>query len=250
MRPTTIYFFVIGLFLALPAFSQKETRTVPSFHSVSFGIPGTLYLKQGDVQSLELEGDKDDLNEIETEVVNGQLRIKVGNHQWFNWNFRNDVAVYITAPNLDEVSLGGSGKIVGNSKIKSDHMRLSVSGSGNMELEVVSDELTLDVSGSGKMDLALNAGSVDQHISGSGGITLSGNAGKAALDISGSGKLDATGMDAGSYDITISGSGRASISVRDAITANISGSGTVYYKGSPDRVISKVSGSGKVKKMD
>jgi hypothetical protein len=250
MKSTTIYFFVIILFLAAPAFSQKEARTVPQFHSISFGIPGVLYLKQGDVQSLQLEGDKDDLNDIETEVVNGQLRIKVEDHRWFDWKFRNDVNVYITVPKIDEVSLGGSGKVVGDTRIQSDDLRLSVSGSGNMELDVVSDGLKLDVSGSGKMDLKVNASSVDQHISGSGGITLSGNAKSADLDISGSGRLDASGLDVGSYHISISGSGKCDISVRDAIEASISGSGSVYYKGSPDRVISKVSGSGKVRKMD
>ena len=250
MRPTTLSIFVIGLFLAVPAFSQKETRTVPSFHSISFGIPGTLYLKQGNVQSLELEGDKDDLNDIETEVVNGQLRIKMEDHHWFNWSFTHDVDVYITVPDLDAISLGGSGRIIGNSKIQSENLRLSVSGSGHMQLEVISDDLKLDVSGSGKMEVALNAGHVDQHISGSGGINISGNARNVDLAISGSGKLDASDMDAGSYDISISGSGKANISVRDAIIANISGSGSVYYKGSPDKVISKVSGSGRVKKMD
>lgn len=250
MKSTTIYFFVMILFLAAPAYCQKETRTVPAFHSISFGIPGILYLKQGDVQSLQLEGDKDDLNTIETEVVNGQLRVKVEDHRWFNWNFKNDVNVYITVPKIDEISLGGSGKVVGNTKIQSNDMRLSVSGSGNMELDVVSDALKLDVSGSGKMNLNVNANSIDQHISGSGGITLTGNAKDADLDISGSGKLEATELDAGSYDISISGSGKCNISVRDAIEASISGSGSVYYKGSPDKVISRVSGSGKVKKTD
>lgn len=250
MRPTTLFIFVIGLFLALPGFSQKESRTVSSFHSISFGIPGTLYLKQGDVQSLQLEGDQDDLDDIETEVVNGQLRIKMEKQHWFNWNFRHDVDVYITVPNLDAVSLGGSGKIVGNSRIKSDNMRLSVSGSGNMELDVTADRLKLDVSGSGRMNLSLDAGNVDQHISGSGGITLRGNTKDASLDISGSGRLNASGFDVETYDISISGSGKADISVRDAITASISGSGSVYYRGSPDKVISRVSGSGKVKKTD
>ena len=250
MRPTTIYIFVITLFLAIPAFSQKETRTVSSFHAISFGIPGTLYLRQGDVQSVQLEGDREDLDDVETEVVNGQLRIKVENQHWFNWSFRHDVDVYITVPNLDAVSIGGSGKIVGESRIKSDDMRLSVSGSGSMELDVTADKLKLDVSGSGRMNLSLNAGSVDQHISGSGGINLSGNASSASLDISGSGRIDASDLDVGSYNISISGSGKASIAVRDAIIANISGSGSVYYKGSPDKVISRVSGSGKVRKMD
>jgi hypothetical protein len=37
--------------------------------------------------------------------------------------------------------------------------------------------------------------------------------------------------------------------VGDQLDAKISGSGSVYYKGDPDKVISNVSGSGRVKKL-
>lgn len=250
MKSRVLFLFVLALFLSLPAFCQKEDRSVSSFHRISFGIPGTLYLKQGSIQSVQLEGDRDDLDKIETEVVNGQLRIRVKDHRWWNWNFGNDISVYITVPEIDDVSLGGSGRIVGENPVKSDNMQLSVSGSGKMELNVTAGDLKLDVSGSGRMDLQVRAASLDQHISGSGSITLSGEAETADLNISGSGKLEASDLNVKSYNISISGSGRSSISVSDAITASISGSGSVYYKGSPDKVISRVSGSGRVKKTD
>jgi Putative auto-transporter adhesin, head GIN domain len=250
MKLRILLFFVLGLFIAFPGLSQKETRNVSNFHRVSFGIPGDLYLKQGSVQSVRLEGEQDDLDKIKTEVVNGQLRIYIEDHRWWNWNFSNNVEVYITVPEIDGVSLGGSGKVMSDGSIRSDNMDLSVSGSGRMEMDVKADRMKLDVSGSGHMDLKVDGGDIDQQISGSGSITLEGNAENCDLDISGSGKLDAFDMNAKSYTISISGSGRSSVSVSQAITANISGSGSVVYRGSPDMVISKVSGSGRVRKMD
>jgi hypothetical protein len=54
-------------------------------------------------------------------------------------------------------------------------------------------------------------------------------------------------MEADHYSVKISGSGKCKINVGDSLEANISGSGSVYYKGDPDKIRSNVSGSGKVK---
>jgi hypothetical protein len=248
MKIKSLISLIFLFFMMIPVFAQKETMNVSSFTRISFGISGELRLKQGEGQKLELQGNKDDLEKIETEVVNGQLRIKTKNNGW--WDNLGDVTVYITVPQIEEVSLGGSGKIYGEGPIKSGDLKLSVSGSGRMELEASADDTKLSVSGSGNMVLKLNAKSIDEDISGSGGITLSGTTGDVELSISGSGKLEAADMQARSYNISISGSGKSNIAVSDAITSTISGSGSVYYKGSPDKVISKVSGSGRVKKID
>jgi hypothetical protein len=49
--------------------------------------------------------------------------------------------------------------------------------------------------------------------------------------------------------IDITGSGGVEITVNKDLDADISGSGTVLYKGNPARVNSDASGSGSVKKM-
>jgi len=67
--------------------------------------------------------------------------------------------------------------------------------------------------------------------------------------VSGSGKVLAAELEANRCDIRISGSGDVEINVKNEIEANISGSGTVSYKGNPAKVNSHASGSGSVKKM-
>ena len=119
-------------------------------------------------------------------------------------------------------------KVIGANTIESDDLNLSVSGSGRIKLDLEADDLT-------------------QKISGSGNIVVSGEADRAEVSISGSGNLDALDLEADHYAVRISGSGKCKINVGDSLEANISGSGSVYYKGDPDKIRSNVSGSGKVK---
>ncbi len=56
-------------------------------------------------------------------------------------------------------------------------------------------------------------------------------------------------MEATQCAVRISGSGNVEINVKDELDATISGSGSVSYKGSPSKVNSNASGSGKVRKI-
>jgi hypothetical protein len=215
------------LFFSLESTAQKEQRQVSGFEKVSMGIAGDLYLRQGSSFNLELEGDSDDLEDVITEVRSGTLDIKYKNNR--GWKFGRDrITIYLTMPEISSVSLGGSGKVIGENTIESDDLYLSVSGSGRIKLDLEADDLT-------------------QKISGSGNIVVSGEADRAEVSISGSGNLDALDLEVDHYEVRISGSGKCRINVGDSLEANISGSGSVYYKGDPDKIRSNVSGSGKVK---
>lgn len=224
-------FLVIVFLLSCAGFTQaqRESRNVDNFNKVSLGVAADLYLTQGNTTSLSIEGDEDDLEEIITEVRNHTLVIRrKSNFHWFSWN--DKVKIYLTVPEINAISLGGSGKILGTNQIHSDDLDISVSGSGHVDMEV-------------------NAERLSQNVSGSGSIELSGKSNEVELRISGSGNVDAEDLQADNYDVRISGSGRCRIYVMKSIMANISGSGHVYYRGNPDKVISNVSGSGKVRTL-
>src|SRR3990170_8355819 len=89
--------FAVLLSTSLLIAQQREVRDVENFTKISFGFPGKLYLKQGSPQKVELEGDRDVIEEVETEVEGGRLKIgKEG--KWFNWNSDDKITVYITVP--------------------------------------------------------------------------------------------------------------------------------------------------------
>jgi hypothetical protein len=249
---------------------HREVREVENFTKISFGLPGKLYVKQGSPQKVELQGDKDVLEEVETEVDGGRLKIgKEGN--WLKWNSGNDkITVYITVPNIDALSVSGSGDLIGESKIRTNDLDLNVSGSGSMAIEVeATGDVDANVSGSGNMNLKGHFSSFESDVSGSGKVTLSanidntadfgisgsgrieasGSADRVKTNISGSGKVMAANLQTNRCDVRISGSGDVEIDVKNELDANISGSGSVSYKGNPKRVNSHASGSGKVRKI-
>ena len=248
---------------------HREVRNVDAFTKVSFGFPGKLYLKQGSPQKVELEGDADVLEEVETEVSGGRLRIgKEG--KWFDWKPDDKITVYITMPDIEAVAVSGSGDVVGQSRIRTNDLKLNVSGSGALSLDVEANcDVEADVSGSGDINLkgrfhafesdvsgsgkvALSAtidGLADFGISGSGKVAASGSADRVSAQISGSGKVLAANLETNSCEVRISGSGDVEINVKEELDANISGSGSVSYRGNPKKLNSHASGSGKVRKM-
>ncbi len=267
---TLLTFLDLLLSTALLIAQQREVRNVGNFTKISFRFPGKLYLKQGSPQKVELDGDKDVLEEVETDVEGNRLIIgKEG--KWFNWNFDDDkITVYITMPDIEGVSVSGSGDIIGQSKFKADDLDLNVSGSGSLSMEVdASGDIEADVSGSGDIDLKGHCKSFNSDVSGSGKVVLSatidntasfgvsgsgkieasGSAENVKTNVSGSGKLLAADLQTNRCEIQISGSGDVEINVKNELDANISGSGSVTYKGNLSKVNSHASGSGKVRKM-
>lgn len=208
---------------------DEQTRPVDSFSGVASAVPFNVFITIGSKESLRLEGDKELLDKIETPVKNGVLHIKMqkGNERWFGSSKK--VTVYITAPSLN---------------------KLSVSGSGNMEVKgtVKGEQVTTDVSGSGHLFAAVASSSLSSSISGSGGMEIAGKTNEAHIEISGSGKFDGEDLNTKTAKISVSGSGKASIQAEETLNATLSGSGKVTYSGNAKVNVVK-SGSGTVSKI-
>jgi hypothetical protein len=251
---------------------NKEKRTVSNFTKVSFRMPGKLYLRQGATNSVELEGDKEVLDKVETKVDGGKLLIGLKDEdKWFNWRDWDDdkITAYVTIKDVEGLYVSGSGDLIGQTKITGGNMDLKVSGSGNLTAEIEAGDVDADVSGSGDLNLKGKMRSIDSNISGSGKVSFDGAiSGYAEIGISGSGKFMASGsadeikttisgsgkvmagdLVVNKCDVRISGSGDVEINVKSSLDANISGSGTVTYKGNPSQVNSHSSGSGRIRKM-
>lgn len=254
--------------LAPLAAQNKEKRDVGSFTKIAFRIPGKVYLRQGNTTSVEIEGSRDILSIVKTEVDGSTLKI----HSPSKWNWSNNdkATVYITIGELEGVSVSGSGDLIGESKFNVRDLSLNVSGSGSMKLEIdASGNVEADVSGSGNLQLSGSSRELDSDVSGSGRVMLDMTIdGEADFSISGSGRIEARGkarevstsisgsgrvlgadLQTNRCTVRISGSGGVEIHVLDELDANISGSGSVAYRGNPAKVNGSSSGSGRVRKM-
>jgi hypothetical protein len=206
----------------------KETRNLKGFSQIGYGIAGDLQVKIGPEFSVVLEGEKNDLEEVITEISGDRLQVK---QESWRFNFRGKVNVYVTMPAITGLSVSGSGKAQIMDDVKNaDGFDLSVSGSG----KILTAGLVVDA--------------LDCSISGSGDIVIgsSGNADKAEISISGSGGYSGENFEIDQLDVRVSGSGNCYCNVGDMLEATISGSGNVTYKGDP-KVDARVSGSGHVR---
>lgn len=207
-----------------------ENRPVSGFTGVSSSGNFDVFITMGSKESLKLDGDQDLINEIETKVEDGTLKIRFKNNKnMWKWNNKGKVTVYVTAKSLNNLSLSGSGDMEVKGAIKGENLDTKVSGSGNMVFTVNVNDFMGAISGSGK-------------------ITANGSAGSSEIAVSGSGDFNGKNLKTEETDIRVSGSGNVTIHADKTLNAKVSGSGNVRYGGSAEVSISK-SGSGSISKI-
>ncbi|EAR01911.1 head GIN domain-containing protein [Maribacter sp. HTCC2170] len=187
-------------------------------------------LVDGNEGNVTLKGESNLLEHIKTEVKDGKLVIKV--EKGYNLkpsNWKDGIHVTVPVESINAVSLSGSGDIVGKKTIKAGKFKTSMSGSGDITL-------------------AIEASSINASMSGSGDINLSGSTTDFDVTISGSGDIKAYDLDADNVDATVSGSADIKVTAKERLKARVSGSGDIHYKGNPEKVDTKTSGSGDITK--
>ena len=254
MRISLITVLVLITFLA-PAQSNRDKRTVSAFDMITFRLPGTLYLKQGNTRSVEIEAPPGVLGKIETRVSAGRLIIepRVNDPKHYHEDF-DYIKVYVTTIQLESLHVTGSGKVICEGKLDLEKIDLAVSGAGVATMEMKSDSVLTNITGSGhlilkgeifychnningsgKTDLDVSVDNkLHADISGSGELNVNGKASKMELILAGSGKFNGFGFPVSEANISIAGSGHADVSVSKTLNTEIHGSGAVNYKGNPE----------------
>ena len=212
--------------------TDRENRSVGSFTEISLGGSAHVVVKQGSPQSVVVEANQEDLADFESEVQGNKLRLgfrqKPGGGL-FNHQSHGPVTVYVTAPSLTALRVGGSGKLELSGPLQADALVLAVSGSGDLLVP------------------QLQAGHLETAVSGSGNLTVGGSCPSNDIRISGSGKVRAHDLKTETSRARISGSGDAHVYASRAADASISGSGSLYVAGGA-QLSSAVHGSGRIAK--
>lgn len=202
-----------------------KTLDLDAFDGFNLAISGNVILQPGSTQKVEVKAKANIIDNLRTEVKKGFWDI--GFNQ--NVSYKEEITIFITLPTLSKVSITGSGNIttqgqfVGLSKLE-----VTVTGSGDLQLNADADALSCAISGSG--DIAY-AGTVPDFR----GV------------ISGSGDISGYELETERAQMSISGSGDCKLSVSQNLEASIVGSGDIYYKGNAT-VQSAITGSGDVYK--
>ncbi|MCF7806643.1 MAG: DUF2807 domain-containing protein [Simkaniaceae bacterium] len=201
-----------------------DVRPLPAFHEIHISGNAQIFLTQEDKTAIVIEGDDNIVPLIDTEVTNQILNVSHKNGKYFTTKI--PLTYKISSPHIDVI------RLMGSSHLKTD-------GSLN------SDSFSLFITGSANADLTLNTSQFKTQISGSGTCLIIGHTDKEDVTISGSGQFLGDHFKAKKAKVKISGSGIARIHATDALEANISGSGHIFYQGHP-KITKRIAGSGSV----
>ncbi len=206
-----------------------ETRNLSDFNQIDLKTSDNIILTQGNEYSIEIEASENLMSVIETSVTNSKLKITRKPNTCIK-TFK-PITIYITTPDINQITISGSGDVKATDLITSPKMDLTINGSGNMQFSNLNtDHLDTKVSGSGKLTISSTEKTTSQLIK-----------------ISGSGNINVLNMPSKETTISISGSGDCVANTIENLDVKISGSGNVKYKGSPT-INSKITGSGSLKK--
>ncbi len=209
---------------------KTEDRSVSTFKNVEVSGAINVFVSQGDIKPVKIEGDENLLQYIE--VLQEGDKIIVRTRHGFNLKPSGDMRIYVTAPVFNDIDVSGACDITGLAKINNP------------------EDLALHVSGAGDIKMEVDAPGLKAEVSGSGSINLKGQTKDVELELTGAGHAHCYELLAENTKVDITGAGDAEVYASVKLDAEVSGAGSVSYKGNAANVNQHVSGAGSVKKVE
>lgn len=193
---------------------EQETRSVTGATGVDLRGVANLTIEQGSPEELTLQTDDNLMDLILTDVQGGILVIR--SDPGFSLQPSQRMEVHLKLISFDTITLSGVGDIT-VADLTTPRLELTLSGVGGIEI-INLDAQSLDVLISGIGDISVD-GQVDDQL-----ITLT---------LGSIGDYSAEDLSSETVDVEIASSGSATVQVNTMLNANITGSGSVFYHGSP-----------------
>jgi hypothetical protein len=210
-----------------------ESREVSNFDRVFLRDYGELVITQGEEESLTIEAHPDILHEIQTEVRDSQLVIKIGRtwldklgHALSTSLTRHTIKYNLTVKRLTGLEIAGAAR-VSASDVQTDQLVLRLGGAGQVNIKALSAEV---------LEVALP---------GAGAIHISGKVAEQRIAITGAGSYKAPKLKSRRASVDLRGAGQATVWAVEDLDVAIRGLGSVEYYGSPT-LKKSVSGIGSI----
>lgn len=205
------------------------TRSTNDYDAVACAGFMDFILVKGNEGNIKIEGEENLLEYIVTEVKDNKLIVKVENGVNLKTSWNKGIVITIPFEDINYVSLAGSGDVWNKDLIKENDFKVSLSGSGDLNLKVETKNL-------------------DSSITGSGDITIVGSTDNLKTGVTGSGDFHGFDLDSNNTEAYVTGSGDVSVVSNNMLKAKVTGSGDIEYKGNPEKEDTKVVGSGSISK--
>lgn len=192
-------------------------QEVPKFDTIEVLVPFEITLNKGNRHNISIVGESNLLPYVEFEVNSNKLVLRTSNNKRLHSKTEDPIHITVTAKELSEIYVIGSGKISSSNSLFSKHLLLELIGSGEIQFPIKSQAVSV-------------------HITGSGHIFLNGSCKTIKGKIIGSGHLHSEELKSENSFLRLTGSGQANINCSEKLKAMIDGTADVVYKGSPKRV--------------
>jgi len=203
--------------LATSLFIQAQTtqkRDITAFTKIDASGAASVSYENGAAPSLTIEGDAEEIKQIETTVKNSVLYIKT------KGTFHHTFKIKVTGNNLNSVSVSGASSFVSTSPIKADAFTIRASGASSVKIPLTSKSVHTDIDGASS-------------------INLSGSTQELIADISGASDLKAGDLKSAVASVTASGASSAKVYASEKISTNTSGASSVKFDGNPKDITRK-----------
>lgn len=209
--------FVLLLGLASgPAAAQSasEERPVAPFSKLVAQNGVDVYLTQSTRESLRVEVEGFDLDDVVATVSEGELRLSNPAQSVFAALGGREARVYLGFVSLDTIQASGGSDIHGQGEIELEGLSVTASGGSDVDLEV-------------------RAQSLEFHLSGGSDLRLRGGARSLTVKASGGSDVSARAFDAERVGLSLSGGSDADVRASAAIEVDASGGSDVVIRGNP-----------------
>ncbi len=180
-----------------------ESRELKPFSTLKVSGKVRAEIRCGEPQSVSVTTDDNLVQYLETRVRSGELSVRFTR----SVSSKAGVLLAVSVPEFDGIGISGAADVT-IADIRSDTLKIGVSGAAE--------------------------------------IKASGEAGTLQLEISGAGKVHALELAAGTASVRISGTGNVELYAEDELSVNIAGAGRVTCAGQPEKVTKHISGAGRV----
>jgi len=209
-------------------------QDLAAFRRIEVSGAADVVLQKGNTEHVSIETPTRGLR-IRAEVRGSTLSITTrDNRRWWSSLFgrggSRTARITVTYRNLEALVLSGAVKI-NAAGLETPELRVSANGGSSVHLEGLKTQ-SLRVEGSGALKAELAGEATEQRVA-----------------ISGAAEYNAERLASAQANVSVSGVGHVVVRVEKALTASISGAGTIEYYGNPD-VKEHISGVGRVKRRE
>lgn len=206
---------------------HSEVRIPGSFTAIKVSEGIDLYLKKSNRESVKLEVEGTDPENVITELSGEYLKIylKPGHYRHLK------VKALVTYVQLSRLTASSAAHVYSDDPVQSSYLRINASSDATIELSIEAEE-------------------AEVHVSSAADVGLKGKATKLIADISSAGSLQALDCRADVVVVEVSSAGMASVHAIKELEARASSAGTIRCKGNPPRFLTHSSSAGKIKAIE